>query len=126
MGTKLISCHDNGYVGVWLAEAPGSLLKTIKLHSSAIAALCLSPDGKAVITASHDSSSKVVDISTPATETLMTYTADRPLNAVAVSSEFNQTSGSGQLIVAGGRDPMVVTTSSLMEDEFEAKILDTK
>lgn len=102
------------------------MMKTIKLHSSPIASLCLSPDGKAVITASHDSSSKVVDISNPATETLMTYKADRPLNAVDVSSDFDQNSGAGQLIVAGGRDPMVVTTSSLMEDEFEAKILDSE
>lgn len=122
--TKLISCHDNGYVGIWLAEGEGSLLKTIKLHSSPIAQLCLTPDGKALVTASHDSSAKVVDISTPATETLMTYKADRPLNAVDVSADFGP--GVGNLIVGGGRDPMVVTMSSLMEDEFEAKILDSE
>jgi len=124
--TKLLSCHDNGYVGVWLAEAPGSLLKTIKLHASPIASLSLTPDGKAVVTASHDSTAKVVDISNPATETLMTYQADRPLNAVDVSGDFDVNAGSGNVIVAGGRDPMVVTTSSLMEDEFEAKILNVE
>jgi WD40 repeat protein len=121
---KLLSAHDNGYVGVWAASPPGDLLKTIKLHSAPIASLCLSADGKSVITASHDASSKVVDISTPATETVMTYKADRPLNAVAVTADFG-TDGAGRLIVAGGRDPMVVTTSSLMEDEFEAKVLDS-
>merc|ERR1719324_1903360 len=55
----------------------------------------------------------------------MTYKADRPLNAVAATSDF-AAGGKGNLIVAGGRDPMVVTTSSLMEDEFEAKILDSE
>lgn len=123
--TKLISCHDNGYIGIWLADAPGSLLKTLKLHSAPIASLCLQSDGKAIVTASHDSSSKVVDISSPATETLMTYKADRPLNAVDVTSNFESGTG-GSLVVAGGRDPMLVTTSCLMEDEFEAKILDSE
>lgn len=127
--TKILSAHDNGYVGVWSAEPAGAganyLLKTIKLHSAPIASLCVAADGKSLITASHDKSSKVVDISTAATETLMTFKADRPLNAVDVTTDF-AAGGEGQLIVAGGRDPMVVTTSSLMEDEFEAKILDSE
>jgi len=123
--TKLLSCHDNGYVGVWLAEGAGSLLKTIKLHEKPIAMLCITPDSKAVVTASHDSTVKVVDISTPATETIATYKADRPLNALDASADYVP-GASGHLIVAGGRDPMVVTTSCLMEDEFEAKILDSE
>lgn len=121
---KLLSCHDNGYVGVWAVEGAGSLLKTIKLHSKPIASLCLSADGKSLITASHDSSSKVVDISTPATETVVTYTADRPLNAVVVTPDYVPGT-SGYVVVAGGRDPMLVAKSQLMEDEFEAKILDS-
>jgi WD40 repeat protein len=127
--TKLLSAHDNGFVGVWSAEPAGPdanyLLKTIKLHDKPIASLCLSADGKSLITASHDASSKVVNISTRDTETLKTYKADRPLNAVDVTMDFT-VEGEGNLIVAGGRDPMVVTTSSLMEDEFEAKILETE
>lgn len=123
--TKLLSCHDNGYIGVWLAEGAGSLLKTIKLHEKPIAMLCVTGDGKAVVTASHDSSVKVVDISTPATETIATYKADRPLNALDVSADYVPGT-SGNLVVAGGRDPMIVTTSCLMEDEFEAKILDAE
>jgi WD40 repeat protein len=122
--TKLLSCHDNGYIGVWLAEGSGSLLKTLKLHSAAITSLCLQPDSKAVITASDDKSCKVVDISTSSMETLQTYKADRPLRAVAVTSDF--TVGTGNLIAAGGRDPMIVTKSVLMEDEFEAKILNSR
>mmetsp|Transcript_159147 Transcript_159147/g.296603 ORF Transcript_159147/g.296603 Transcript_159147/m.296603 type:complete len:482 (-) Transcript_159147:65-1510(-) len=125
---KLLSAHDNGYVGVWLAEGSDpakALMKTIKLHSAPIASLCLSPDGNAVLTASHDASAKVVDITKPATETLATYKAVRPLNAVATSSDYKPGT-EGSLIVAGGRDPMVVTKSVLDEDEFEAKILDSE
>lgn len=121
--TKLISAHDNGYVGIWLAEGAGSLLKTMKLHSAPITSLCLSPDGKALITASEDSSSKVVDVSTPATETIATYKADRPLRAVDVTPDF-VAGQAGQVIVAGGRDPMKVALSAIIEDEFETKVLD--
>lgn len=123
--TKLLSCHDNGYIGVWLAEGAGSLLKTIKLHTAEVMMLCVTADGKAVVTASLDKSSKVVDISSPATETLATYPADRPLRGIDVTPDFSPTGG-GNLVVAGGRDPMKVTTSCLMEDEFEAKILSSE
>lgn len=129
---KLFSAHDNGYVGVWLAEGSDpSLLKVIKLHSGPIASLCLSPDARCLVTASHDASAKVVNISTPATETLATYKAVRPLNAVATSPDYKAGIGEGavaegNLIVAGGRDPMVVTKSILDEDEFETKILEVE
>lgn len=123
---KLLSAHDNGYVGVWLAEAPGRLLKTIKLHGKPVASLAITSDAKSLVTASHDATVKVVDISTQETETLATYKADRPLNAVDVSTDYVPSGGtySGAIVVGGGRDPMIVTTSSLMEDEFEAKVLD--
>merc|ERR1719265_2840050 len=89
--TKLLSCHDNGYIGVWLAEGSGSLLKTIKLHTAEVMMLCVTADGKAVVTASLDKSSKVVDISSPATETLATYPADRPLRGIDVTPDFSPT-----------------------------------
>lgn len=128
--TKLLSAHDNGYVGVWNAQPEGgdpgkALLKTIKLHSAPIASLCLSPDGGCVVTASHDASSKVVDITTPSTDTLATYKGVNRFNAVAVSSDYKPGT-EGHLVIGGGRDPMVVTKSVLDEDEFEAKILDSE
>eukprot|EP00933_Yihiella_yeosuensis_P072131 TRINITY_DN80439_c0_g1_i1.p1 TRINITY_DN80439_c0_g1~~TRINITY_DN80439_c0_g1_i1.p1 ORF type:complete len:475 (+),score=111.82 TRINITY_DN80439_c0_g1_i1:125-1549(+) len=122
--TKLFSAHDNGFVGVWLAEAPGSLLKTIKVHTSPISSLCLTSDGTTLVTSSHDHSSKAVDVSTPSTEVLATYEWNRPLNAVCVSADFKVKS-SGHIVIAGGKDPRDVTRAKdLREDEFEAKVMD--
>jgi WD40 repeat protein len=121
---KLLSAHDNGYVGVWSAEAPGSLLKTIKLHTGPVASLCITSDSKTMLTASHDRSGKAVDISSPETPILARYEANRPLNAVTMSDDY-KAGETGVVVLGGGRDPMVVTQSNLLEDEFQAKVLDS-
>lgn len=121
---KLFTAHDNGYVGVWLAEAPGSLLKTIKVHASPISSLTLTSGGTTLVTSSHDNTSKAVDVSQPSTEVLATYEWNRPLNAVAVSADY-KAGNSGLIVVAGGKDPRDVTRAKdLREDEFEAKVMD--
>lgn len=124
--TKLFSAHDNGYVGVWSADAPGGLLKTIKLHTAPVSALCLTADNSTLLTASHDASAMAVDITKPSTDTLAVYKANRPLNAVAASADFKAgEDGRGMVIIAGGMDPRDVTRSKdLHEDEFEALVLD--
>ena len=122
---KLFSAHDNGYVGVWLAEAPGSLMKTIKLHNAPISSLTLTRDASTLVTASHDKTSKAVDVSQPATETLATFELNRPLNAVAVSEDF-QAQKTGTVVLAGGKDARDVTRAKdMQEDEFEAKVIDS-
>jgi WD40 repeat protein len=120
---KLFSAHDNGYVGVWAADGAGSLLKTIKLHAKPVSALCLANNGATLVTSSHDSTACVVDITQPSTPTLTTYKTDRPLNAVCVTSDF-AAGERGLVVVAGGRDERDVTTSKLMDDEFDSKVMD--
>jgi len=121
---KLFTAHDNGFVGVWLAESPGSLLKTIKVHSAAISALCLTMGGTTLVTASKDSTSVAVDVSQPSTETLATYKWNRPLNAVAVSADF-KAGAAGTIVVAGGKDARDVTRAKdMQEDEFESKVME--
>lgn len=120
---KLFSAHDNGYVGVWLAEDPGNLLKTIKLHSQPVTCLALSRDNKTLISSSHDNTALAVDVSSPATEVVATYASNRPLNAVAVSTDYKPNE-CGFVVVAGGKDPKHVTTSKTLEDEFDCKFLD--
>mmetsp|Transcript_55324 Transcript_55324/g.171388 ORF Transcript_55324/g.171388 Transcript_55324/m.171388 type:complete len:470 (+) Transcript_55324:86-1495(+) len=123
---KLISAHDNGYVGIWLAEAPGSLLKTIKLHAGPVTSLCIACDGAILVTASQDSTVAAVDISTRETNTVATYRANRPLRAVAVSSDF-EAGKAGAVIVGGGRAERDITTSKdLVSDEFEGTILNAE
>lgn len=122
---KLFSCHDNGYVGIWSADAPGELLKTLKLHSGPIISLALSDDGSTLVTASHDQSSVAVDVSIRETPTVMVYKANRPLNAVCISTGFKAgPGGAGMVVVAGGKNARDVTTQATLEDEFESKVLD--
>jgi len=122
--TKLFSCHDNGYVGVWGAD-DGELLTTLKLHTAPIMSLSLSSDGLALVTASHDQSSVVVDVSTPSTPVVLTIKVNRPLNAVCLSDDFKVgEGGSGGIALAGGKNARDVTTSATLEDEFESKIMD--
>lgn len=122
---KLFSAHDNGFVGVWAADAPGSLLKTIRLHAKPVSALCLDAGGTTLVTSSHDGTAVAVDVSQPTTPTIATYKAGRPLNAVCVSKDF-KANEEGLIIVAGGRAERDVTTSKLMDDEFDSKVLDAK
>lgn len=122
--TKLISAHDNGYVGVWLAEAPGDLLKTLKLHDGPVTSLFIT--GGTLLTASHDSTAAAVDITTKDMNTLATYRANRPLRAVTCSPDF-EAGKVGSIVVAGGRAERDITTSKdLVADEFEGTILDAE
>lgn len=120
---KILSAHDNGYIGVWSAEAPGTLLKTVRLHTGPVMTISITADSKTLLTASLDRTGKAVDISTAAMETLATYSADRPLRAVAASPDYVP-GAAGKVIFGGGREPREVTTSQLLEDEFEAAVLD--
>lgn len=123
---KLITAHDSGYVGIWKAEGEGDLLKTLKLHSSPVIKLCLTTDGGALLTASHDGTAACIDVSKPACEVLTTYKMEHPLNVVATSLDYKATADGimGTVIVAGGRHNREVTTTTGTEDEFFAKILD--
>lgn len=122
--TKIFSAHDNGYVGVWLAEQPGSLLKTIKLHAGPVTSLHITADGATLLTASHDTTVAAVDITTKDTNTVATYKANRPLRAVTVSADFRPGT-EGAVVIGGGRAERDITTSKdLVDDEFEGTILD--
>ena len=66
-----------------------------------------------------------MDVSQPATETLATFELNRPLNAVAVSEDF-QAQKTGTVVLAGGKDARDVTRAKdMQEDEFEAKVIDS-
>jgi len=124
--TLLISAHDNGYVGIWMADQPGTLLKTLQLHKGPVTALHVACGGATLLTASHDQTAKAVNISNRETETLATYRANRPLRAVTVSADF-KAGEAGSIVVAGGRAERDITTSKdLVADEFEGTVLDSE
>jgi len=119
---KLFTCHDNGFIGVW--DETGRLLKTCKLHSAPIMSLALAAVGQ-IVTASHDQTSVVVDVTTREMPTLMVFKANRPLNAVCLSADFKAgEGGAGTVVLAGGKNAREVTTEATREDEFESKMLD--
>lgn len=119
--TKIFSAHDNGYIGVWDAEPPGKLLKTLKLHTGPVTSLFLAADGITLLTSSKDGSALAVNVSTPEMPTIQTWKANRGLNAVAASPDYPQGKDAA-VVIAGGRNEREVTTSKLLADEFEAFI----
>lgn len=124
---KLFSCHDNGYVGVWSVDAPGGLMKTLKLHKGPVMSLALSGDGCTLVTASHDATSAAVDVSSREMATLKIYASNRPLNAVCLSEDFKageEEEGDGMVALAGGKNARDVTTQVTQQDEFESKVMD--
>lgn len=120
---KLLTGHDNGYLGVWAADT-GDLMKTLKLHEKAIVYLCLSAEGSVAFTASLDKSSKCVDVTKPAMPTLTTFTANRPVNAVAVPRNYKpEGSEDNWVVLAGGMEDRDVTTGKTHDDEFDCLLL---
>jgi len=121
----LFSAHNEGYVCVWSADSGGAPLKALKLHSAPVMALALTTDRSQLVTASHDSTSKAVDVSTRSMDTLAEYKSNRPLNAVCTSSDFKAgPEGTGFIVLAGGKHAREVTTEVTLEDEFESKVFD--
>jgi len=121
---KLFTAHDNGWVGIWLS-GDLSLMKKLNLHKGPITSLALTNDGSTLVTASKDKSAAAVDVSQPSTETLARYKANRPLNAVVVSTDY-EAGTAGNIIVAGGKDERDVTTEKTRDDEFDQFILDSE
>lgn len=132
---KLFTSHDNGYVAVWRADGSGPkkegsnvvqmpFLKAIRLHSAPCITLTLSTDGSQLVTASHDKTSKVVDVSQQATPVIMEYKAERMLRTVCLSQDFKAgPDGVGTVVIAGGEHDRDVTRSSATASEFQAQVL---
>lgn len=122
--TKLFTAHDNGYVGIWLAEDL-SLLKRLHLHKGPVTSFTLSDDGFTLVTASKDKSAAAVDVSQPSCEEVARYKANRPLNAVVVTPDY-EAGTAGNIILAGGKDERDVTTEKTRDDEFDSFILESE
>lgn len=108
-GSPVISAHEDGRLAVWNALT-GARLTVVHLHDGPI--WSLTRCGTFLTSASQDKTAKVVDLSTKDFTTLHKVTANRPLRTCTYD-------GKGTLVYAGGREPRDVTTSSLLDDEFE-------
>jgi translation initiation factor 3 subunit I len=132
---KLFTSHDNGYVAVWRADGTGPkregsnvvqmpFLKAIKLHSGPIVSLAVSNDGSTLVTASHDKTSKAVDVTQQSTPVVVEYKAERMLRTVCLSQDFKAgPGGAGCVVIAGGEHDRDVTRSGATAAEFQAQVL---
>jgi len=108
-GSPVISAHEDGRLAVWNAMT-GARLTVVHLHDGPI--WSVTRCGNCLTSASQDKTAKVVDLSTKDFTTLQKVTANRPLRTCTYD-------GKGTITYAGGREPRDVTTSSLLDDEFE-------
>lgn len=124
---KLLTAHENGYLGVWAADN-GDLLKTMKLHDKSIVYLCQAAGGSIVFTASLDKTSKIVDMTKREMPVLSTFTVNRPCLAVAAPRNYvpdgtEEEKKDNWVVLAGGMEDRDVTTQKSHEDEFDCLLL---
>jgi len=107
----LITTHADGTIRRWDVET-GKKIQTEQLHEKSINDLRSNKDGSLFITASTDETSKLVD--PESFQTLKVYKSERPVNSADLSPIFEH------VLVAGGQDAALVTTTSALAGKFES------
>jgi len=109
---ELLIAYDDGSLHILDAEF-GEELQCFKYHTAKVMDLQFSVDKTMIITASYDTSAKLIDATT--FEVLQTYQTDRPVNAAVVSPIREH------VVIGGGQDAMSVTTTAGQQGKFEAR-----
>lgn len=114
----ILSAHDDGHLCLWdqknTTDSKGSSLKLkSKPHSETIRDIQWSKDRSYFITASKDTSSKLIE--TQNLKVIKTYQTERPVNSAAISPIRPE------VLIAGGQEAIQVTTSSSRAGQFEAR-----
>lgn len=110
LNATIYSSDEAGYIRLWDVER-GEETNAIKVHQRPINYFSLSADKNLLLTASADSSAKMIDLRS--LEIIKTYRSDRPLNTCAISPILNH------VVLAGGQEAIDVTTSQAKEGHFE-------
>ncbi|PJF17861.1 WD40 repeat-like protein [Paramicrosporidium saccamoebae] len=108
----LLTGHDDGHVALWDA-ASSKLLTSTRPHSDTIRDLQFSRDRTYFITASKDTTAKLIE--TANLKAIKTYQTERPVNSAAISPVRTE------VLVAGGQEALNVTTTSSRAGQFEAR-----
>jgi WD40 repeat protein len=116
-GMKLFSGHDDGTVSAWDGET-GAKIQSYRPHGGAVVDVKfysklhegVEDTIPVLLTASLDGTAKILDLSVPSMRVHRTFTQNRPLRSIALIENH--------IVLAGGHDPMQVTTSKLQKDEF--------
>jgi len=109
---EILIAYDDGSLRILDAEY-GDELHKFNIHKHRIMDMQFSIDKTLLITASYDTSSKLLDATT--LEVLETFQTDRPVNAAALSPIREH------VIIGGGQDAMSVTTTAGQQGKFEAR-----
>jgi len=108
----LVIGDEGGEIYHWDVKT-GEKLHSVKEHSSKINNLQYNKDQTMLISASNDTTAKLFD--TASLDVLKTYRTQRPVNSAAISPIH------AHILVGGGQDASMVTTTKAQEGAFEAK-----
>lgn len=108
----ILTGHDDGHVALW-DPTSGALISSAKPHSETIRDLQFSQDRTCFITASKDTTAKLIE--TGNLRPIKTYQTERPVNSAAISPLR------AEVLVAGGQEALHVTTTSSRAGQFEAR-----
>ena len=109
----LITGHDNGMLTKWDLRNVGEKLIAEQLHKSTINDMQFNKEQTMFITASKDTTAKLVDSDT--LQHLKTYKTGRPVNSAAISPIRDH------VVLGGGQEAMSVTTTDARQGQFQAK-----
>ncbi|XP_026419947.1 eukaryotic translation initiation factor 3 subunit I-like [Papaver somniferum] len=118
LNKTIISAGEDAIVRMWDSET-GQLLNESSNetgHHKNITSLSMSEDGSHFLTGSLDKSAILWNTRT--LEIIKTYVSKRPINAVAMSPLYDH------VVVGGGQEAGVVTTTDHHAGKFEAKFFD--
>jgi len=108
---QMVTTHEDGSIRRWDVNT-GKHLQTEQLHEKSINDLKSNEDSSLFITASSDKTSKLVD--PDSFQTLKIFQTEAPVNSADLSSI------SEQVLVGGGQDAALVTTTSKLAGKFES------
>jgi len=113
----IVTGHQDGSLVLW-DPLTGARLKEVnpkngKGHSDQIKDIQFSPDLSYFITASKDTTAKIVDPET--LECVKTYRTERPVNSAAISPLRSE------VCIAGGQEAIQVTMTNSRAGQFEAR-----
>lgn len=129
----IVAGHDDGHVSLWnpnsadckildvnqnsslnnSSSAQKSLLLHARPHTEAIRDLQFSRDRTYFITASKDTTAKIIE--TGNFKTIKSFSTERPVNSASISPIR------AEVVIAGGQEALHVTTTSSRQGQFEAR-----